>query len=249
MIKKRDEKAADDPRGWVFFGIVVACSVLGSIVVLPYDQEIVAYVESVDFSAGWVAIRMASDIGDGLILCPLLLALVLFCREKRCALCGFVAMLSAGAVVQAIKHLFVRSRPFSDSEGAFPSGHTAAAFAAACIVACRFPRFAGLFYLAAAGVAASRVLLLRHYLSDVFAGAAIGLLTALAVLAITKDQVRELASTRLRIAAGVLMFGIGIYTLVDDRGPRVLHFILVPVLILAGAWKVAVLVRPQEESK
>ncbi len=56
----------------------------------------------------------------------------------------------------------------------FPSGHTITAFAVAVSLGCFYPAaFAGLLFCAAS-VAASRILLGMHFLSDVLAGALIG---------------------------------------------------------------------------
>ena len=55
-----------------------------------------------------------------------------------------------------------------------PSGHTAAAFLMATVVAASFPLWAPLLFVWAALVGASRLLLGVHYLSDLVAGALLG---------------------------------------------------------------------------
>jgi diacylglycerol kinase family enzyme/membrane-associated phospholipid phosphatase len=73
-----------------------------------------------------------------------------------------------------IKHVDSRvigSRPLDDS---FPSGHTAAAFAGACLIAPEAPRLAPALFAYSALVAFSRVYLGVHYLSDVVIGAVVG---------------------------------------------------------------------------
>lgn len=62
---------------------------------------------------------------------------------------------------------------FQDSNLAFPSGHTAVAFAAATALAALYPRAAVAFYAAAALVAVERVAENAHYASDVVAAAAL----------------------------------------------------------------------------
>jgi undecaprenyl-diphosphatase len=58
----------------------------------------------------------------------------------------------------------------------FPSGHSLNAFALATVLALAFPLTAVPVLLVAASVAASRVVLGLHFLSDVLAGAALGAL-------------------------------------------------------------------------
>lgn len=65
-------------------------------------------------------------------------------------------------------------RPFSTAGLAFPSSHTMVAFAAATVLSRIFPRARWVWYLLAAGCAATRVLAHAHFLSDVMAGALLG---------------------------------------------------------------------------
>ena len=103
-----------------------------------------------------------------------------------------LATAASGILVQIIKNLVGRPRPRMnlpvqflsgpnlDSDfHSFPSGHTATSFALAAILAWRFPRFGWLFYLLAALVGYGRVLSGSHYLSDVVAGAFVGIMAGL----------------------------------------------------------------------
>lgn len=65
----------------------------------------------------------------------------------------------------------------------FPSGHTMTAFAVATPLAVYYPAFAAALAFCAASVGGSRILLGMHYLSDVVAGAALGVLLGLASVA------------------------------------------------------------------
>ncbi len=67
--------------------------------------------------------------------------------------------------------------PFSDEVGmaSFPSGHTSAAVTIAAVASLFFPRFRAVFWIYAAIVALERLVSRNHYLSDVIAGAGIGL--------------------------------------------------------------------------
>lgn len=96
----------------------------------------------------------------------------------------------------AIKHLVARTRPFTtfgielrdrilDADSySFPSGHCVASFMGAFVLGARFPRARMPLMLLAMLVAISRVHLGAHYPSDVFVGAAIGMLLGVAVVSI-----------------------------------------------------------------
>lgn len=89
------------------------------------------------------------------------------------------------AAVFAVKVATGRARPdapvtgwsgprFDDDRHSFPSGHTAIAFAAAALLASAEPRWREEAYAAAALVGVARVVLGRHWPSDVLAGALLG---------------------------------------------------------------------------
>lgn len=61
----------------------------------------------------------------------------------------------------------------------FPSGHATTAFSLAMCLALFWPRGRWVFFAAATGIAATRVLLLSHYPSDVLVGAWLGVVTVL----------------------------------------------------------------------
>jgi membrane-associated phospholipid phosphatase len=65
----------------------------------------------------------------------------------------------------------------------FPSGHTATAFAGATALSFFFPRAAPAFFVLAAAIAYSRLYVGVHFPLDVLGGAAIGVATALLLLA------------------------------------------------------------------
>ena len=108
----------------------------------------------------------------------------------RLGLTVLLANVLSHAAVQVLKRTVVRARP-CDIRGrplamvdlpdpfSFPSGHTAAATAVAASVAIAEPVFAPLVLPLAALIGYSRVRLRVHYVSDVLAGAALGLAGAL----------------------------------------------------------------------
>lgn len=127
--------------------------------------------------------------GDGWLWYALALAVGLFGGERRWAVLASAALsASVGiALFVVVKHWIRRPRPCAHhahcwakllppDHFSFPSGHTITAFAVATPVAAAYPAlFVGLLFCALS-VAASRILLGMHYLSDVAAGAALGIL-------------------------------------------------------------------------
>lgn len=93
---------------------------------------------------------------------------------------AFAAIIMAG-VVNGMKYSINRTRP-NGADASFPSGHTAAAFTGATLLAHEYGHrsvwipIAGYAVATATGV--MRVLNNRHYISDVIVGAAIGILSA-----------------------------------------------------------------------
>ena len=87
--------------------------------------------------------------------------------------------ISTGVIVWGMKEIIGRKRPLDDVVGnpAFPSGHTAYAFAGATLLAERYPKLRIPLYIGAGLVGVTRIYLGRHYASDVIAGAAVGTIT------------------------------------------------------------------------
>ena len=94
----------------------------------------------------------------------------------------FAAGIMATAV-NSMKYTIKRERPDGSKNNSFPSGHTATAFMAATIMhreygLTRSPLYSIGGYTVATATAFSRQLNNRHWLSDVLAGAGIGILSA-----------------------------------------------------------------------
>jgi undecaprenyl-diphosphatase len=122
----------------------------------------------------------------------------------RALIVVFIIVAAAGLADDVLKVAFGRARPFmwlaGDESGfhafrfksqfnSFPSGHTTTSFAAAIALSALFPRVRVLFFLVAAAIGASRILQDVHYLSDVVAGAALGM--AVAILALPAFRKRH----------------------------------------------------------
>jgi membrane-associated phospholipid phosphatase len=85
-------------------------------------------------------------------------------------------MLLDGACVTALKLATQRERPDGSDRRSFPSGHTSGAWTVSTILARRHGMAVGIpAYALASMTAVARMEDRRHYLSDVVAGAAIGL--------------------------------------------------------------------------
>ena len=91
--------------------------------------------------------------------------------------------ISTGVIVWGMKEIIGRKRPLDDKVGnpAFPSGHTAYAFAGATLLGNRYPKLRIPLYIGAGLVGITRIYLGRHYASDVIAGAAVGTITGVLV--------------------------------------------------------------------
>jgi len=137
----------------------------------------------------WMRLWMivATRGGDGWLWYAMALIVALFGGADRFhALTS--AVLAAGlgiAVFLKLKRAIGRRRPCAmephcwatllpPDQFSFPSGHTITAFAVALALGSYYPSMLPGLLFCAASVAASRILLGMHFLTDVFAGAALG---------------------------------------------------------------------------
>ena len=132
-------------------------------------------------------VSILSDLGEGLgwVASGLALAWLGGRKGRRAGLAASLASLGTTYLVQSlIKPVFRRTRPhvgrdvlvvgIRTTDASFPSGHTAASFAAATAISASYPKAAPLVFTLATGVGLSRVHLGHHFPSDVAVGALIG---------------------------------------------------------------------------
>ena len=132
-------------------------------------------------------VRFISHTGDGALY--LVIAVMLLTFEPTIGVTFFWAGIIAYAfdvsLYLLLKNLIKRDRPAAkldcykawitpSDQFSFPSGHTAAAFLFACLVANFYPAFTFPCFIWAGAIAVSRVLLGVHYPTDLVAGAILG---------------------------------------------------------------------------
>lgn len=89
------------------------------------------------------------------------------------------AQLVSQVMVQAIKHTIRRERPDHSNKGAFPSGHSASAFATATVLHRHYGWKIGVpAYALGSYVALARMAWNRHHATDVVMGAGFGIVSA-----------------------------------------------------------------------
>ena len=149
---------------------------------------------------------VGNQVGSGeslLVVSAVLLIAGYAFQRASIKLAGWGTLLAhavAGVVNTAIKHLVGRGRPkfmHADTStflpfggrgwDSFPSGHSMAAFAVATVLAVRFPKFRWALIVAALAVSVSRLVRSSHFLTDVIAGAVLGVLIGAIVAHPWKD--------------------------------------------------------------
>ena len=102
------------------------------------------------------------------------------------------ALIARFIITEFIRLIHPRPRPFEvlpdviplvphPTGGAFPSGHTALAFAIATAIAFYYPKTSILFFLVALSIGISRIAAGVHWPSDVLGGAMVGIATSIAI--------------------------------------------------------------------
>lgn len=178
-------------------GYIMALFAVLPLLVLYADDSVKMFILSVQDQWGVAVAQWVSAAGYGLVNAALAAALLVVGllvgrpREALVGRLGLFAVITGGLSVQVLKHLFCRPRPLAEGAGqffagfpclgkgsglvSFPSGHSVTTFALAYVLCRAYPKGSFVFYVLATTVALSRLYLARHFLSDVVAGAAVGL--------------------------------------------------------------------------
>jgi undecaprenyl-diphosphatase len=135
--------------------------------------------------------------GDMFVIVGIAFCLWIFGRKKVAYILSFGLILT-GVIVQGLKFLISRPRPFGGPLDAFPSGHAAVAFLAATILGNHFRKIRVPLFILSSLTAFARLYFLVHYPSDVIAGAAIGWLIAELVLRYEEQEISLIQRIRKR---------------------------------------------------
>ncbi len=111
---------------------------------------------------------------------------------------AFLSVSANQLATVGLKYASNRPRPDGDasrSNSSFPSAHASAAAGLAWIVSSRHRRLAPWMILLALWISSSRVFLERHYVSDILAGALLGILFA-ALALVWQDRLSEWVRSR-----------------------------------------------------
>lgn len=137
-----------------------------------------------------------TDAGTwGAVWLALGLALAVVRRNPRPFLLVLLADAAAQGIAGALKSAIGSHRPHGyeplvavPHSPSFPSGHAMSSFACATVLCALVPRLSPAFVALAAAIAYSRLYVGVHWPLDVVAGAALGVLTALLLLSITRRR-------------------------------------------------------------
>lgn len=212
---------------WLIAGGVLASTVL----VYTNDQVIFDFFDrQLNHRQGVQFSQYTDAFGSGLLSVPLLGGMYLMgrsqadCRMQEAALAGFQAFVLSAGAAYIVKSLGGRNRPFAADDpylwtgpfsgnDAFPSGHTARAFAVATVVSAYFPDnfWVGFgAYGLATLTASGRLLNSKHWPSDVLAGAALGYFVGRGVIYYHKKKKNKDSSFQLEPRIGFDSLGLAL---------------------------------------
>lgn len=187
----------DLAKSWGRFAAIFLAGFIPALALDPYAMAIHSAVHSTLYQWLWIeeifqALREFGALAGGTLI--LLMAAALDPPRRRWILRAAAAVALSYLASQSGKVLSGRFRPheergayaftgpledwLDDRRKSFPSGHAACAFALASALGRIYPRGSRGLHAIAGGCALSRVLDARHFPSDVYAGACLGIACA-----------------------------------------------------------------------
>ena len=249
------------------WGCSCASLVISFVGLSQFDLPIVRYVRSVTIHRPWDQLTIpwmaftsnAGDwIGEGshLVIGSILLLVAGWLLRKpsvmMAALQSLIAHLLAAISVNGLKHLIGRPRPkfvhsgewqltmsWTSGWDSFPSGHSAASFAVATVLARRFPAVGFIGIGIAAFVALGRILRGAHFPTDVVGGAVLGSVCGAIASASLKQWRTSLLDGLRHAAMGAAVFLALLWALsrhMDDGVIGTLLLALAATAIVGGLW-------------
>ena len=191
-------------KRWIAAGLLLFGGVLSAISYYFWDVQLMYYCQGLNRSVVDAA-EIITQAGDSLwyfiLLVPAFIVIRFVWKNEQWSAKIFYLILClslSGILNTGIKWLTGRNRPINLIEDgvfgfdffriiylyentSFPSGHTVTAFALATAFSFLNPRWSVPAFLGAAMIGLSRVVLTAHYLSDVIAGAVVGVICSLAI--------------------------------------------------------------------
>jgi membrane-associated phospholipid phosphatase len=182
---------------------LLATVLVAQVAAIRFDVRIKAFLQSWLGACPFGVRDALREFGEVPVIALLTVVAAVFDRRRIVLVLGMtLACVLAGGAESLGKAVIVRYRPRSavgasvgpddwralwggltwelgpTEQQAFPSGHTALAFAFAGVMAWFYPRLRWVFYVLAVGCGLSRVLDGMHWVGDCIAGGAIGLTAA-----------------------------------------------------------------------
>lgn len=176
-------------------------------------------------------------------------------RAREWALFSLASLISGGVLVQLFKHIIGRHRPYAEAMmtsqefspftinyeyHSLPSGHSQVLFSVAAVLSILWPRVRWLWLSVAVIFATTRVITLNHWVSDIVAGAAVGMLGTVLTFRLMKFKKKQFvrAAAVAVVAVGCVAFA-PTQSLADTPGPFGLGLVIGDPTGLSAAYRIS----------
>jgi membrane-associated phospholipid phosphatase len=189
-------------KKWIAIIILSLCSILSVIAYFYWDIPLTIYCKGLGRSVLDIA-EIVTVWGESrwyfIILVPAFIYFWFLAKNKlwsKRILFIFISISASGLINMLVKWIAGRNRPINFFNSgifgfdyfhtvyeltSFPSGHTVTVFSLAAAVSILFPRTSIVAFIIAISIGMTRIIITSHYLSDVIAGAGIGILSTMIV--------------------------------------------------------------------